>query len=88
MSWIGLLICAEAALVDVLDHLDADLLELRQRLMLKLERDGRLVLADLVGRSLHPFLLLVGQAAPYLVADEQRGVVGLMLGERKTGAGS
>ena len=60
----------EAALVDVLDNLDAHLFELCQCFLLELERDGRLVLADFIGCGLHPFLLLVGQAAPGLVAHE------------------
>jgi hypothetical protein len=59
----------EAALVDVPNDLDADLLELGQRLVLQLEGDGPLFLADLVRCRLHPALLLVAQAAPYLVAD-------------------
>src|SRR5262245_8594765 len=64
----------KAAFVNVLDDLDADFLELGQRLVLELERHGRLVFADLVGRRLYPFLLLIGQATPHLVANEQRGV--------------
>src|SRR6478736_954356 len=60
----------EAALVDVLDNLDADLFELRLRLVFELERGCRLVLTDFVGCRLHPFLLFVVQARPDLVADE------------------
>src|SRR5215471_1342418 len=61
----------KAALVDVLDDLDAHLLEFRQRLVLEPEGRSRLVLADLVGGRLHPLLLLIGQAAPDFVADKQ-----------------
>ena len=44
----------EARLVDVGDDLDAERLELVGRLVLQLERLGRLVLADLVGRRSSP----------------------------------
>ena len=44
----------EAGLVDVLDDLDADLLQLLGRLLLELERVRRLLLADLGGRLLDP----------------------------------
>src|SRR4029077_16001059 len=56
----------EARLVDVGDDLDADRLELAYRLVLELERLGRLVLVDLGGRRLHPLLLLGGKALPEL----------------------
>jgi len=73
----------EAAFVDVLDHFHAHLFELCLGLVFELEGCGRLVLADVVGRRLDPFLLFVAQALPDLVADEQRGIVGFVLGERK-----
>jgi hypothetical protein len=50
----------EAALVDVFDDLNAYLFQLCQRLVFKIERDVRLVSADLVGCCLHPLLLLFG----------------------------
>src|SRR5256885_5399812 len=59
----------EAGLVDVLDDLDADLLQLRRRLLLELEGHGRLAPAHLVGRLLDPPLLLGAAAVPGLVAD-------------------
>ena len=71
----------EAALVDVLHDFDAHFLELRQRLMLEFERDRRLLLADFIGRRLDPFFLLIGQAAPGFVTDEQSGIVCLMFGQ-------
>src|SRR6185436_3270131 len=48
----------EAGLVDAGDDLHAHLLELGARLLLHLEYLGRLHLVHLVGRGLHPFLLL------------------------------
>src|SRR2546430_17529601 len=38
--------------------------------MLELKGDLRLVPADLVGRRLHPFLLLVGEARPGLIISD------------------
>src|SRR6266545_1717591 len=70
----------EAGLVDLVDHLHADLLQLVGRFLLELERHGRLALGDFVGRRLHPLLLLDAQAVPGLVADPQAVVVGLVLG--------
>src|SRR5262245_42641026 len=73
----------EAGLVDALDHLDAELLQPVRRLRLELERARRLVLRHLVGRRLHPALLLVGQAVPGLLRDPDAVVVRLVLGDRE-----
>ena len=75
----------EAALVDVFDDLDAHLFQLCQRLVLKLEGDVWLVSADLIGCCLHPLFLLVGQARPSLVADEECGVICLVFGKGEHG---
>src|SRR6476469_8591683 len=72
LNWLADL--RKAAFVDRLDDPDANLLELSQSLVFELECYGWLILANLVGRGLHPFLLFVGEAAPHLVADEHRGV--------------
>src|ERR1700731_1573495 len=61
----------EAGLVDVLDELDADLLELGQRFVLELDGLGRLRAPDLVGGGLDPLLLLGAEAGPRLVADPE-----------------
>jgi hypothetical protein len=53
----------EAGLVDVLNDLDADLLQAIGGVGLELQRLGRLLLGDLVGRRLDPLLLLGAQAA-------------------------
>ena len=73
----------KARLVDVGDDLDADCLELADRLVLQLERLGRLVFVDLGGRCLHPLLLLGGEALPELVADPDKAVIGFVFGERE-----
>src|ERR1700759_5341229 len=57
----------EARLVDILDDLDAYLLELAGGGVLELEGALRLLCADVVGRRLHPFLLVGGEALPQLV---------------------
>src|SRR3984957_9783989 len=59
----------EARLVDVGDDLDADRLELADRLVLEIERLGRLDFVDLGAGGLHPLLLLGREALPELVAD-------------------
>src|SRR6516225_10612941 len=67
----------ESRFVDVADDLHADGLELVGRLVLELQGLRRLFLVDLVGRHLDPFLLLVGQAFPKLVAHPEEVVVRL-----------
>src|SRR5436190_10637227 len=69
----------EARLVDVGDDLDADRLQLVRRLMLEVQRFGRLRASDFVGRRRHPLLLIVAQALPQLVADPDEVVVRLVL---------
>src|SRR2546428_624702 len=54
----------EAGLVHLVDHLHADLLQLLRGLFLERHRHGRLALGNLVGRLLHPLLLLRAQAVP------------------------
>src|SRR5262245_1267673 len=51
----------EAGLVHVLYHLHANLLQLRRRVLLELQRHRRLPLRDLVRRRLHPLFLLIAQ---------------------------
>ena len=83
LSWIGLLICMKPLLSTFLTTLTPIFSSLASASCSSLKATVGSFLADLVGRGLHPFLLLVGEAAPHLVADEQRGVVGFVLGERQ-----
>jgi hypothetical protein len=62
----------EPGLIDVLDDLDADALELPGRLLLELERVGRLLLADLGGGRLDAPFLVVAEGLPGLVANQSR----------------
>ncbi len=74
----------EAGLVDVLDDLDADLLQLaRPSRFSSFSAIAGSRLRDFVGRGLHPLLLLGRQAVPGLVADPDAVVVGLVLGHRQ-----
>src|SRR5262245_55216160 len=61
----------EAGLVHPGEDLDAHLLQAGARFLFHLEGLRRLHLVHVVGRLLHPFLLLGAQARPGLVADEQ-----------------
>src|SRR5258708_40191799 len=59
----------KARLVDIGDDLDSDRLELADRLVLQLERLGRLVLVDLGAGRFHPLLLLGREAFADPVPD-------------------
>ncbi len=55
--------------------------------MLELKSDRRFLLAEFIGSRLHPLFLLICEAAPGLVADEERGIVCFMLRQGQHGGG-